>query len=211
MSHNKKISIEGNIGSGKSTAIDYLKLHYKDIVFVDEPVSEWTSIFDKSGKNALELFYEDKERNSFWFQILAYITRLRNLLKVLDNNKNKIIISERSIYTDHYVFAKMLYESNYLSEMEWKSYMYWFDTFSESTSLDMIIYVKTSPEECLKRINERSRVEEQDKIPLEYLQKCHQKHEDWISSTNTETIVIDGNSGKDVVQNQISHIIENIL
>ena len=205
MSSNKLISIEGNIGSGKSTIINFLRTFDSDnVIFVDEPVDEWTSIFDSSGKNALELFYENKEKNSFWFQILAYITRLRNLLKVLEKSQNKIIVSERSIYTDHYVFASMLYESNYLSEMEWKTYKYWFDTFDKVTSLDAIIYVNTSPEECLKRINERSRVEEQDKIPLEYLQSCHKKHEEWIYNSNIHQVLINGNNNKETVQSDIT-------
>ena len=45
--NNKIISIEGNIGSGKSTLLANLKQYYKghsDIVFVDEPVSEWRTI-----------------------------------------------------------------------------------------------------------------------------------------------------------------------
>ena len=149
------------------------------------------------------MFYENKENNAFWFQILAYITSLRNLLTVLKENTDKIIVSERSIYTDHYVFAKMLYESKYLSEMEWKTYKYWFDTFADQTSLDTIIYIRTDPEECLKRINERSRAEEQDKIPLEYLQACHEKHEKWISESSIQTIFIDGNKDKHSVQHDV--------
>ena len=39
------ITIEGNIGSGKSTIINYLKtINNKDIVFIDEPVNEWLNI-----------------------------------------------------------------------------------------------------------------------------------------------------------------------
>ena len=73
------ISIEGNIGSGKSTVMTYLKKQNNlDIVFVDEPVNDWTTIKDSTGKNALDLFYNNQKDNSFWFQILAYITRLRN-------------------------------------------------------------------------------------------------------------------------------------
>ncbi len=46
------ISIEGNIGSGKSTLVEYLKSLNK-YIFVDEPVNEWLSIKDKDGMNAL--------------------------------------------------------------------------------------------------------------------------------------------------------------
>ena len=78
------ISIEGNIGSGKSTLLNLLREKYKEnqhIIFVDEPVSEWNKIKDGE-KSILELFYGDKDKYSFTFQILAYITRLRKLLQV---------------------------------------------------------------------------------------------------------------------------------
>ena len=135
------ISIEGNIGSGKSTILTMLRDLLKDnenIIFVDEPVSEWANVKDNN-RNILELFYQDKKTYSFCFQILAYITRLRKLLDLKDR-ESKIIICERSIYTDKYVFAKMLYQQNHINEIEWQSYNYWFDSFKKETKLDKIIY-----------------------------------------------------------------------
>ena len=151
------ISIEGNIGSGKSTILKQLKNYSDDFVYVDEPVSEWQSIKDSNNKNILELFYQDQKKYSFSFQILAYITRLRSLLTVIKYNPNKIIICERSIYTDKHVFAKMLYEQNKIEEIEWKTYNYWFDTFKEITKLSGIIYINTNPETCFERIKKRDR------------------------------------------------------
>lgn len=195
------ISIEGNIGSGKSTLLKIFKSLNKDnIIFVDEPVNEWTNIKDSNGNNALQLFYENQEDNSFWFQIMAYITRLRNLLKVLENHHGKVIICERSIYTDKYVFAQMLYDMGYIKEIEWITYLYWFDTFKNKTNLDLIIYVNTEPEECYNRINIRNRDEEKDKIPLDYLKKCHEKHINWMNNCNTKIITIDGHQSIEAVQ-----------
>lgn len=194
------ISIEGNIGSGKSTIINYLKsINSDNIIFVDEPVSEWTNI---NGVNALDHFYKDQKNNSFWFQILAYITRLKKLLDVIKNNKNKIIISERSIYTDKYVFAQMLYEMGYLNEMEWLTYNYWFDSFKEETKIDVVLYVNTDPEECYNRIHKRNRSEEINSITVEYLKKCHKKHLNWLSD-NDDFNVIEIN-GHQSIENIIS-------
>ena len=136
------ITVEGNIGSGKSTLLKNLEnIKNENIVFVPEPVSEWLNI--KSGdKNALELFYENQKENSFWFQVLAYITRLRNLLHIIENNPDKIIICERSIYTDKYVFAKMLHEAGNISDIEWQTYSYWFDTFKNKTKNRNSKYLK---------------------------------------------------------------------
>lgn len=195
------ISIEGNIGSGKSTLLTFFKsLNKSNIIFVDEPVNEWTTIKDSNGNNALQLFYENQKENSFWFQIMAYITRLRNLLEVLENHQDKIIICERSIYTDKYVFAQMLYDMGYIKEIEWITYLYWFDTFKNKTNLDLIIYVNTEPEECYNRINIRNRDEEKDKIPLDYLKKCHEKHINWIHNSDTKVITIDGHQSIEAVQ-----------
>ena len=211
------VTIEGNIGSGKSTIINYLRnLKSDDIVFVDEPVAEWLSIKNDDGKNALEVFYEDQKENSFWFQILAYITRLRNLLKTIEEHTNKIIICERSIYTDKYVFAKMLYESGNLSEMEWKTYSYWFDTFKDKTKLDLILYVNTEPEECYNRIIKRNRPEEINKISKDYLTMCHNKHLEWFEDNKnnehqTKIINIDGHNSVDEVMNFVKLITHQLI
>jgi deoxyadenosine/deoxycytidine kinase len=208
------ISIEGNIGSGKSTIIEYLRLmnehslQNKNIIFVDEPVNEWKNI-KSNNKNALELFYEDQDKNAFWFQVLAYITRLRNLLKTIEENPDKIIITERSIYTDKFVFAQMLYESGKISDIEFKTYKYWFDTFEDKTKIDIILYVNTEPEECLNRIKVRNRTEESS-VKLEYLQKCHQKHLEWFKQQNNcKIICINGHQNKDQIRSDVIKILNN--
>ena len=189
------ISIEGNIGSGKSTLLNLLREKYKEnqhIIFVDEPISEWNKIKDGE-KSILELFYGDKDKYSFTFQILAYITRLRKLLHVLENsNDDNIIICERSIYTDKYVFAKMLYQQGHIKEIEWQTYNYWFDTFKKQTLPNTIIYVKTDPLICSNRIKKRNRIGE-DSIAIEYLNHCHELHEEWLRESKINIITVNGN------------------
>jgi len=206
---NYLISIEGNIGSGKSTIMEYFKAK-TNFVFIDEPVKEWTSIKDNSGKNCLELFYEDQQKNSFWFQILAYITRLRKVLDTIKKNKDSIIISERSIFTDHYVFARMLHDSKFISEIEWKTYEYWFDTFIEETKLDSIIYINTTPEICLERINKRNRKEEKNKIEFEYLKKCHNKHNLWLANSSVDVVEIDGKQNLKDIYTEVDSLINKL-
>lgn len=195
------LSIEGNIGSGKSTLLNILKtkyrLHHK-VIFVDEPVDEWNSI-KVDGKSILEHFYQDKQKYSFTFQILAYITRLRKLLDILEKNEDKVIICERSIYTDKYVFAKMLYQQKFINEMEWQTYNYWFDTFKEKTKVNTIIYVNTEPQLCYQRIKKRNRNGESD-IPIEYLNHCHQLHEEWLCDKSLDTNIITFNGNQDIAE-----------
>jgi deoxyguanosine kinase len=202
------ISIEGNIGSGKSTLVEYLKSLGK-YIFVDEPVNEWLTIKDNTGSNALECFYKNQKENAFCFQVLAYITRLKKLIDTVKNNSsNNIIITERSIETDRNVFAKMLYEDGLISSIEWETYNYWFDTFKEVSKVDLIIYIKTSPDKCLERINIRNRMEESN-IKTEYLEKCNKYHNDWLNNdNNNEIITINGHDSIDIIRNNVLNILE---
>ena len=75
------ISVEGNIGSGKSTFVEMLKKYFLDneemsICFVQEPVELWNEIKDNDGKTMIENFYSNPEKYSFAFQMMAYISRL---------------------------------------------------------------------------------------------------------------------------------------
>jgi deoxyadenosine/deoxycytidine kinase len=189
----KIISIEGNIGSGKSTLLSIINEKFKNmdnIIFLQEPVEEWESIKDSNGVNILTKFYEDQKRYSFTFQIMAYISRLNILKKAIETNPDAIIISERSLYTDRYVFAKMLYDSGNLEDIEYQIYLKWFDHFIDNIKFEKIVYLKTDPVTCFERINKRNRTGESS-ISIEYLLKCHLYHQKMIEDNNM-------NSGRDL-------------
>lgn len=198
------ISIEGNIGSGKSTLVKILKdyinenkenIYNKHIIFLEEPVQEWNSITDKEGKTMIELFYNDKKKYSFSFQMMAYISRLASIKNIIKNNPDSIIICERSLYTDKNVFAKMLYDDEFIEEVEYKIYQKWFDTFIDNAFIDTIFYIQTDPKICFERVQKRCRKGE-NSIELEYLEKCSSYHDDWLisnSSNSNNCFILNGN------------------
>ena len=47
-------------------------------------------------------------------------------------------------------------------------------------SLDVIFYLRTQPETCMKRLNQRGRPEETSTISIDYLNKLHELHEQWL-------------------------------
>jgi deoxyadenosine/deoxycytidine kinase len=204
------ISVEGNIATGKSTLFEYIKTLGLPLYFVDEPVSDWLKIKDKNNINALQCFYQDQKRNSFCFQVLAYITRLKKLMTAIQEHPNSIIISERCIETDKYVFAKMLYEAEYINSIEWETYNYWYNSFADISKVDLIIYIATEPEECFKRINTRNRMEESS-ISLDYLEQCHMKHEEWLNDTSIPIVKINGNLSIEAIQLDINKIMSNLV
>lgn len=195
------ISVEGNIGSGKSTFLDMLKMKYannQDIVFLDEPLDAWSKITDENGTTMLEKFYNDKEKHSFAFQMMAYISRLSQLKKTIEKFPNSIIVTERSLLTDKHVFAKMLYDDGFIEEAHYKIYLEWFDTFSKEMEVKKLIYLKTNPEKSHERMRKRNRTGET--IPLSYIECCHQYHEMWINNfPRYNVLTIDAN--KDMMRN----------
>lgn len=212
------ISIEGNIGSGKTTLLKKLKEVYatsSNIIFLREPVEEWETITDNSGQTMLQKFYADQEKYSFAFQMMAYISRLKILRDTVKNIKTEIekqiqtnsiyyeyqpkfvIITERSLYTDKYVFAKMLYDQGKIEDVCYKIYLNWFDEFAKDYPVSKTIYVSTDPQICHDRIHIRSRPGEEI-IPLDYLNDCHNYHEEFIYDINTiyqnMFLILDGNN-----------------
>ena len=206
------VSIEGNIGSGKSTLLERLRSEYKDnkyIRFLREPVDEWEKIKDKDGNTMLQKFYANQAEYSFAFQMMAYISRLtiirenvRDIMNAvkqdIDNGKvprKYIMITERSLYTDKYVFAKMLYDQGMIEYVKYQIYLNWFDEFAKDFPVNDVIYVNTDPKKCYERIHKRARVGE-EVIPLTYLESCHQYHNEFLDETTgvkTNQLVLDGN------------------
>ena len=52
------LSVEGNIGSGKSTILNYLKENNQNsnIIFLKEPVDKWDKVKDIEGKTLFAHF-----------------------------------------------------------------------------------------------------------------------------------------------------------
>ena len=101
------MSVEGNIGSGKSTFSRLLqKTSFQDtkVIFLQEPVDSWSQIQDKDGKQFYQSFMQIK-KYSFAFQMMAYISRLALLKETVEANPDAVIITE-DLLTDKNVFAK---------------------------------------------------------------------------------------------------------
>jgi deoxyguanosine kinase len=221
------VSIEGNIGSGKSTLLETLKKIFKEnsnVLFLREPVDEWEKIKDKDGNTMLQKFYANQQEYSFAFQMMAYISRLtilretvRDIMNKVSLNQDKndpidkkdkhIIITERSLYTDKFVFAKMLYDQGKIEDVMYQIYLNWFDEFAKDFPVNDVIYVNTNPVKCYERIHKRARIGE-EVIPLAYLTACHEYHNAFLDENTgikATQLVLNGN--QDIFQN--SHIVDD--
>eukprot|EP00088_Acartia_fossae_P013466 TRINITY_DN1706_c0_g1_i2.p1 TRINITY_DN1706_c0_g1~~TRINITY_DN1706_c0_g1_i2.p1 ORF type:complete len:286 (-),score=74.45 TRINITY_DN1706_c0_g1_i2:261-1118(-) len=192
------VSIEGNIGSGKSTMLNYFN-KFNDVELIPEPVKDWC---DVNGHNLLGKMYEDPKRWSFQFQSYVQLTRLQ-LLKKPTNCSVKII--ERSLQNNRYCFLENARKEETLNSAELSVLYSWF-TFLEKNmdiNLDLIVYLKTSPEVAYERLKMRGRKEEAG-VPMEFIQHLHQCYEDWLLDEKfgpppAPVLVLDANQGIDAM------------
>ena len=180
-----------NDGSSDTTVFSTITSFKEEVCFLDEPVALWNQVCDKDGVNILTNLYKDIRANAFKFQMMAYISRLSLLRKAVQNPKIKLIITERSVETDRNVFAKMLYDAGDISHDEFQIYTLWFDEFLTDVALSGIVYIHASPEVCMERIEKRARSGES--IQFDYIQRCHQYHEDWIHTKKCPLLELPAN------------------
>jgi deoxyadenosine/deoxycytidine kinase len=207
------ISIEGNIGSGKSTLVAKLKKANPQWFFLQEPIDIWNSISDDKKSNILSKFYNDKKRYSYTFQNFAFITRISTLKSILHKIskvssifKNNYLIVERSIYSDKNVFAKMLYDNQDMTQLEYRIYNYWFYKLHSEMLMTGHIYLDVKPNISYNRVKKRARREENNLIPIEYLSCLNKYHDTWLNNTSVPTIVIDGNQDFEINNDQFKKI-----
>jgi deoxyadenosine/deoxycytidine kinase len=191
------VSVEGNIGSGKSTLVHYLKNEFQNddrFIFIQEPVDLWLQIKDKNDESILSKFYKDQEKYGFAFQIMSYTTKLHLIRRELKKYKEqgKIIITERCVRTDKEIFAKMLHDDNKIDDIMYCIYHLMFEEFVDEADTHRYIYVKTDPSICHQRVQKRKRDGEKS-ISHEYLERCDKYHDEWMDK-NDEVLLLDGNN-----------------
>src|SRR3990167_3600635 len=170
------IIIEGNVGVGKSTFLNYLKKHIDaDVIY--EPNQLWQ---DVDGHNLLEQFFLDQKRWAYTCQSYILLTRIDQLLAELCDSKKDFCLVERSAYSGRYCFAQVAKEIGWMNGLEWCLYKkLWEREIVRVGQLPTaFIYLRTSAEVCFKRIMHRARFEEKP-ISLDYLKRIEEKYENW--------------------------------
>ena len=171
------VLIEGNIGSGKTTFLKHFS-KFNNIEVITEPVEKWTNV---KGSNLLQKMYEDPERWAFIFQTYVQLTMLQ---QHTENNDKQIKIMERSLYSARYCFVENLFESGRIQKSEYTVLVEWFEFLTTRVNevdlgVDLIVYLRTSPEKAMERIQSRSRGEE-SLIPMIQVKNLHDLYEKWL-------------------------------
>lgn len=173
------ITIDGNIGSGKSTILNQIHHNYK--ISIDlEPIEQW--------KNYLEDLYLNK--NIFNFQLRVWLDRAW-----IQEKENKILLlMERSPYFIKNVFNQIAYNNNLITNNELNILNELYLKTDNIWKANKYIYLKSNPEKCMDRIKKRGRKYECNNITLEYLRDIHELHENTYKNAienNMDILIID--------------------
>ncbi|XP_043754600.1 thymidine kinase 2, mitochondrial isoform X5 [Cervus elaphus] len=190
------ICVEGNIASGKTTCLEFFS-NSTDIEVLTEPVPKWRNV---RGHNPLGLMYQDACRWGLTLQTYVQLTMLDQHTRP---QTLPVRLMERSIHSARYVFVENLYRrydsllvtkwlwqnrashllatGGKMPEVDYVVLSEWFDWIVKNidVSIDLIVYLRTTPETCYQRLKMRCR-EEEKVIPLEYLDAIHHLYEEWL-------------------------------
>uniref|UniRef100_A0A8C2SHP1 Thymidine kinase 2 n=1 Tax=Capra hircus TaxID=9925 RepID=A0A8C2SHP1_CAPHI len=147
----------------------------KKSVVLTEPVPKWRNV---RGHNPLGLMYRDACRWGLTLQTYVQLTMLDQHTRP---QMLPVRLMERSIHSARYVFVENLYRSGKMPEVDYVVLSEWFDWIVSNidVSIDLIVYLRTTPETCYRRLKMRCR-EEEKVIPLDYLDAIHHLYEEWL-------------------------------
>lgn len=222
------IYIDGNISGGKSSLMNNISTYKKDnynIIILKEPMNLW-DIKDKDGTTLFKKYYNERSRYSFTFQhfvLMTKIAMMRDTINSLSRNVRNVMFVERSFKTDSEIFAKMCYENNFMSDLEYTIYKEWYkfvcDILDNYQNQNIIkqhyIYLETKALTCFDRLRKRNRGGEEG-ITLDYLETLDSKHSE-MCKNNLNIFIVDNDkdiTGNNDIIKQMEHwfrLIEYII
>jgi len=175
----KFITIEGNIGAGKTTLANILakRLNARLILeaFSDNPF--------------LPKFYENPAQFAFPLELFFMAERFKQLKEILQPELFQSVTVSDYLFTKCLLFAKVN-----LPDEEFKLYQRLFDIILQQLVLPgILIYLHAPVDKLQQNIRKRQRNYEQ-KIPDGYLQNIQDTYLNYIQQQNLPTLFIDASN-----------------
>lgn len=182
------IVVEANIGAGKSTLCSILKNIREEYDGETELLLE--PVGKPRFKRLLELYYQNPARWGFTFQMYVLNERFRQHTYAAEMAMSgRHVIQDRSIFADG-CFGTTVFEDGNMSEDEWSIYAETFGSMKRYLRYpDVMVYLRTDPAVCYERLKRRGRKAEAG-IPLDYLKRIHDKHEEMVQEMSRYTRVL---------------------
>jgi deoxyadenosine/deoxycytidine kinase len=174
------ITVEGNIGAGKTTLTHLLAKHFNARIILEE--------FDENP--FLTKFYENQQQYAFPVELFFMAERYKQL-KDMVHTKDLF----QTITVSDYLFTKcLLFAKVTLPEEEFRLYQKLFDIIHQQLVFpDILIYLHAPVQKLQANIKKRNRAYEQH-IPDEYLFNLQETYTSYIKQHNIKTIFIDASN-----------------
>ncbi|MFN5134759.1 MAG: deoxynucleoside kinase [Chitinophagaceae bacterium] len=171
------ITIEGNIGAGKTTLAHLLSKHYNARLILEE----------FADNPFLAKFYENPQQFAFPVELFFMAERYKQLKELLHTQDlfNSVTISDY-LFTKCLLFAKVT-----LPMDEFRLYQRLFDIIHQQLiQPDLLIYLHSPIQKLQENIKKRNRSYEQN-IPDDYLFNLQETYTHYIKQHNIKTLFID--------------------
>jgi len=174
------ITIEGNIGAGKTTLAHLLAKHFNARLILEE----------FADNPFLPKFYENPQQYAFPLELFFMAERYKQL-KELIHTKDLF----QNITITDYLFTKcLLFAKVNLPEEEYRLYQKLFDIIHQQlVQPDLLIYLHSPVDKLQQNIKKRNRSYEQG-IPDEYLMSIQQTYTHYIKQHNIKTLFVDASN-----------------
>ena len=174
------ITIDGNIGSCKTSILNYFHKNHKLAVDL-EPVDSWNEYLQK--------LYECDKESSYNFQIKVWLDRCW----IQEKSDNVLVLMERSPYFIKNVFIEKAFEDKTITKEQYDILQNLHKKTEGLWKPNGYIYLNSRPELCLQRILKRGRHSEKN-IKLEYVKRIHDLHTEKLTEAlqkNMNILIID--------------------
>ena len=174
------ITVEGNIGVGKTTLTHLLAKHFNARLILEE----------FADNPFLPKFYENPAQYAFPLELFFMAERYKQL-KDMIHTKDLF----QSVTISDYLFTKcLLFAKVNLPEEEFRLYQKLFDIIHQQLTFpDILIYLHAPVQKLQSNIRKRNRSYEQS-IPDEYLFNIQETYTSYIKQHNIKTIFIDASN-----------------
>jgi deoxyadenosine/deoxycytidine kinase len=174
------ITVEGNIGVGKTTLSHLLAKHFNARLILEE----------FADNPFLPKFYENPAQYAFPLELFFMAERYKQLKDML-HTKDLF----QSVTISDYLFTKcLLFAKVNLPEEEFRLYQKLFDIIHQQLTFpDILIYLHAPVQKLQSNIKKRNRTYEQS-IPDEYLFNIQETYTSYIKQHNIKTIFIDASN-----------------
>ena len=191
------ITIEGNIGAGKTTLAHLLSRHYNARLVLEE----------FADNPFLPKFYENPQQYAFPLELFFMAERFKQLKELIQQKDlfQNLTISDY-LFTKCLLFAKVT-----LSEDEFRLYQRLFEIIHQQLiQPDILIYLHAPVVKLQANIKKRNRSYEQN-ISDEYLFNIQETYTHYIKQHNLKTIFVDASNADFLGNEKHLHVITDAL